>query len=76
MLQAAADAENDDNILEQKRQLGKKVLYGQVIQVTVTVQIMDVVKTFIYSIFKQRKHPRIKFFIVIVITICFITITC
>ncbi|XP_052703114.1 inositol 1,4,5-trisphosphate receptor type 3-like isoform X2 [Crassostrea angulata] len=29
---AAADAENDDNILEQKRQLGKKVLYGQVIQ--------------------------------------------
>ncbi|XP_048744986.2 inositol 1,4,5-trisphosphate receptor type 2-like isoform X4 [Ostrea edulis] len=28
----AAEAENDDNILEQKRQQGKKVLYGQVIQ--------------------------------------------
>ncbi|XP_061178320.1 inositol 1,4,5-trisphosphate receptor type 2-like [Saccostrea echinata] len=28
----AAEAENDDNILEQKRQQGKKVLYGQIIQ--------------------------------------------
>ncbi|CAG2225799.1 unnamed protein product [Mytilus edulis] len=29
----AADSENDDNNLEQKRQQGKKVVYGQVIQV-------------------------------------------
>jgi hypothetical protein len=32
-LQLAAEAENEDNLLEQKRQQGKKVLYGQVIQV-------------------------------------------
>ena len=31
--QVAAKAEADDNELEQKRQQGKKVLYGQVIQV-------------------------------------------
>ncbi|XP_062567417.1 inositol 1,4,5-trisphosphate receptor type 3-like isoform X1 [Saccostrea cucullata] len=28
----AAEAENEDNVLEQKRQQGKKVLYGQIIQ--------------------------------------------
>jgi hypothetical protein len=33
MKQIAAEAENDDNTLEQKRQQGKKVLYGQIIQV-------------------------------------------
>lgn len=50
LLQAAADAENDDNILEQKRQLGKKVLYGQVIQVNVSVQRLGVVQNYIYGI--------------------------
>ncbi|CAC5372088.1 unnamed protein product [Mytilus coruscus] len=30
--QLAADSENDDNNLEQKRQQGKKVVYGQIIQ--------------------------------------------
>lgn len=29
----AADAENDDNISEQRRQHGKRVRYGEVIQV-------------------------------------------
>lgn len=29
----AADAENDDNIAEQRRQHGKRVRYGEVIQV-------------------------------------------
>jgi len=33
MLQLAAEAENDDNISEQKRQHGKRVRYGEVIQV-------------------------------------------
>ncbi|KAI0241016.1 hypothetical protein LSAT2_003195 [Lamellibrachia satsuma] len=28
----AANAEQEDNVAEQKRQLGKKVLYGEVIQ--------------------------------------------
>jgi len=32
--QIAAKAEQEDNVAEQKRQLGKKVLYGQVIQVS------------------------------------------
>ena len=32
--QAAAMAENDDNIAEQKRQDGKRVRYGEVIQVS------------------------------------------
>ena len=32
--QFAADSENEDNDLVQKRQQGKKVLYGQIIQVT------------------------------------------
>ena len=30
----AAQAENDDNVSEQKRQLGKRVRYGEVIQVS------------------------------------------
>ncbi len=33
LLQAAANAENEDNISEQKRQSGKRVRYGEVIQV-------------------------------------------
>ena len=32
-LQLAADAENDDNIAEQRRQHGKRVRYGEVVQV-------------------------------------------
>ena len=32
--QLAADAENEDNISEQKRQNGKRVRYGEVIQVS------------------------------------------
>ena len=32
-LQIGADAEHEDNISEKRRQLGKKVVYGQVIQV-------------------------------------------
>ena len=32
-MQIGADAENEDNVAEQKRQQGKKVLYGQIIQV-------------------------------------------
>jgi hypothetical protein len=31
--QFAADAENEDNVAEQKRQHGKRVRYGEVIQV-------------------------------------------
>lgn len=31
--QAAADAENEDNLSEQKRQIGKRVRYGEIIQV-------------------------------------------
>jgi len=34
VLQLAAVAENDDNISEQKRQHGKRVRYGEVIQVS------------------------------------------
>ena len=33
-LQIAAKAETEDNEQEQKRQQGKKLLYGQIIQVT------------------------------------------
>ena len=33
--QASAAAENEDNVAEQRRQLGKKVRYGEVIQVSV-----------------------------------------
>ena len=33
MLQIAADAEQEDNALEQKRNQGKKVLYGHIVQV-------------------------------------------
>jgi len=32
-VQLAADAENEDNISEQRRQHGKRVRYGEVIQV-------------------------------------------
>lgn len=32
-LQFAADAENEDNVAEQKRQHGKRVRYGEVVQV-------------------------------------------
>ena len=33
VLQITADAEQEDNVLEQKRNQGKKVLYGHVVQV-------------------------------------------
>jgi len=33
LLQLAADAENEDNTAEQKRQHGKRVRYGETIQV-------------------------------------------
>jgi len=33
VVQLAADAENEDNISEQKRQNGKRVRYGEVVQV-------------------------------------------
>lgn len=33
VLQASAEAENKDNEAEQKRQFGKKVRYGEIIQV-------------------------------------------
>ena len=33
VLQIHAAAEDEDNLTEQKRQQGKKVLYGQIIQV-------------------------------------------
>lgn len=33
LLQAAAQAENNDNELEQKRQHGKRVRYGEIVQV-------------------------------------------
>ena len=44
-IQIGAEAENEDNVAEQKRQLGKKVLYGQIIQVVISV------KYFIYTIY-------------------------
>ena len=33
ILQASANAENEDNVSEQRRQQGKRVRYGEVIQV-------------------------------------------
>jgi inositol 1,4,5-triphosphate receptor type 1 len=33
--QIAAEAENEDNVAEQKRQQGKKVQYGQIVQVKI-----------------------------------------
>ena len=35
-LQIAAEAENTDNAQEQKRQMGKRVRYGEIIQVQFT----------------------------------------
>jgi len=43
LLQLAADAENEDNISEQKRQNGKRVRYGEVIQVKQSAEYLDVV---------------------------------
>ena len=34
-LQINAEAEEEDNVAEQKRQQGKRVLYGQIVQVHV-----------------------------------------
>ena len=33
LFQVAAEAENEDNLAEEHRQQGKKLLYGQIIQV-------------------------------------------
>ena len=41
-VQIGADAEHEDNISEQKRQLGKKLVYGQIIQVNVDTFISSV----------------------------------
>ena len=41
-LQIGADAEHEDNISEQKRQLGKKLVYGQIIQVNIDSFISSV----------------------------------
>lgn len=41
LLQFAADAENEDNIAEQKRQHGKRVRYGETIQVAYINQLFN-----------------------------------
>ena len=53
--QVAAKAESEDNELEQKRQQGKKVLYGQIIQVCINDYIANerVLGSLLYMLWKQ-----------------------
>ena len=52
-LQLAADAENDDNIAEQRRQHGKRVRYGEVVQVG-NVHLLSTAVVIVIQ-FKQKK---------------------
>jgi len=60
VLQLAADAEHEDNISEQKRQNGKRVRYGEVIQVRQLVYLDHVgcefVTTQCASVVHESKH--------------------
>jgi len=58
VLQLAADAENEDNISEQKRQNGKRVRYGEVIQVRQSVYLDDVVTSLCASVVTVSKYCK------------------